>query len=179
MLVRVASSAGELHIVRIAPRLRHPIGERGQTLITADPELPLKMQVGGGNERVDTRPLGSLDRFTGTLDIGRVAAGQNGNHRSADLGGDQLHGMRVVRRRDRKAGLDDIDPEHLELPGASSIFSWVFIENPGDCSPSRRVVSKMISFSFAIDLPNTEPCPHKAIRGASSIQVKIISIKIT
>ena len=36
---------------------------------------------------------------------------------------------------------------------ASRIFSSVFIEKPGDCSPSRRVVSKMINRSVAMVLP--------------------------
>ena len=36
---------------------------------------------------------------------------------------------------------------------ASRIFSSVFIEKPGDCSPSRRVVSKMINLSLAMVLP--------------------------
>ena len=37
---------------------------------------------------------------------------------------------------------------------ASVSFSSVFIENPGDCSPSRRVVSKIISRSFATAPPD-------------------------
>ena len=41
---------------------------------------------------------------------------------------------------------------------ASTSFSSVFIENPGDCSPSRSVVSNITSLSFATLPPDRTEC---------------------
>ena len=47
-------------------------------------------------------------------------------------------------RGDREAGFDDVDAHLLEHLGDAQLLARPFIEQPGDCSPSRRVVSKMM-----------------------------------
>jgi Ca2+/Na+ antiporter len=55
--------------------------------------------------------------------------------------------LEVAVRGDREAGLDDVDA-HLVEESATCSFSSSVIEAPGDCSPSRSVVSKMTTRSL-------------------------------
>ena len=60
------------------------------------------------------------------------------------LPGDRLHGLEIARRGDGEAGLDHVDAEVLERLGDLQLFGRGSCSHPGDCSPSRSVVSKMI-----------------------------------
>ena len=60
-----------------------------------------------------------------------------------------LHRVEVAVGRGREAGLDHIDAQALELARDAQLLVAV-IEAPGDCSPSRNVVSKMISLSAMV-----------------------------
>ena len=59
-----------------------------------------------------------------------------------DFGGDGADGLEVARRGDREAGLDDVDAECGQGAGDLHLLG-LFMLAPGDCSPSRKVVSKI------------------------------------
>ena len=95
---------------------------------------------------MDARPLGVLHRFPGALDI--VAAGAR---EAADA---RFVTSLAISRTASKSPLEAIGkPASItstpisSSTAAISNFSSRFIEAPGDCSPSRRVVSKMMTRS--------------------------------
>ena len=73
-------------------------------------------------------------------------------HGLANLPADGLDRAKIAFGRDREAGLDDVDAELFESVSHLS-FSWMVMLQPGDCSPSRKVVSKKITRSDVIDVP--------------------------
>ena len=58
--------------------------------------------------------------------------------------GDGLDRLEVALAGDREAGLDHVDTEARELVGDLELLAHVE-RDPGDCSPSRRVVSKIFT----------------------------------
>ena len=64
-----------------------------------------------------------------------------------DLAGDRLHRLEVAGRGDREAGLDHVDAQARELMGDLELLGRCSARCPGDCSPSRSVVSKMMTRS--------------------------------
>jgi len=66
-------------------------------------------------------------------------------HRRSGRGspGRSLDRVEITVRGDREAGLDDVDAQ-LDQAWATSSFSPMFMLQPGDCSPSRSVVSKIL-----------------------------------
>ncbi len=95
------------------PDPAHRLRER---FITAQAKLVDEVDVGRGDEHVKVGPLRSPDRLDRALRIAVAAARQGGDgDAAAGLAGDPLHGLEVARRRGRKAGLDDVDPEAREL----------------------------------------------------------------
>ena len=62
-----------------------------------------------------------------------------------DLLGDGADGLEVARRRDREARLEHVDAAGARAAGRSRTFSRVLRWMPGDCSPSRSVVSKIVT----------------------------------
>ena len=52
-----------------------------------------------------------------------------------------------------KPGFDHVHIQARQVVCAMRIFSSVFMEKPGDCSPSRSVVSKMRTTSMGLCLP--------------------------
>jgi len=64
-----------------------------------------------------------------------------GSWADTDRAGDRLHGFEVTLAGHRESGLDVVDTHPGQLLAISS-FSATSREIPGDCSPSRRVVSK-------------------------------------
>ena len=66
--------------------------------------------------------------------------------RFLDAPGDLLHGLEIALRGDREARLDDVDAHLVEQLGDFELL----LEGhggAGDCSPSRKVVSKMTTRS--------------------------------
>jgi hypothetical protein len=140
--------SGRLHVV--AQRLR--VGDGGARLaldvLARGLQLVLDVDVRRRDERVDARALARRVPPPRRVDVGRRGARQAGDHRAVDLAGDRLHGLEVAGRRDREAGLDDVDAQARELVGDLELLA-VFSEMPGDCSPSRSVVSKIRTRSAA------------------------------
>lgn len=81
------------------------------------------MDAAGGNESVNPRPLGMLNRLPRGSNVLLVApreATDDGNVAGVidgvpDLGGDHLDGLEVVLGGGGEAGLDDVDAELREL----------------------------------------------------------------
>ncbi len=85
--------------------------------LAVDAELVLEVDVGGGDEDVEVRPLGDPDRLDGPLRIAVAAASQGGDRDALRLAGDPLDRLEVAGRGGREAGLDDVDLEADELAG--------------------------------------------------------------
>ena len=110
---------GELDL-RVASQLLAAVADPADGLregrLTVDPQLVLEMDVAGGDEHVEVRPLGDLDRLDRPLRVAVLAPceGRHGDP-AAGLLGDAVDGLEVTRRGGREAGLDDIDLQADEL----------------------------------------------------------------
>jgi hypothetical protein len=118
-------------------RLMHRIGLHLQ--------LELHMQRAGGDEGVDARASGLAQGLPGTVDVLAAGAGKPGDCQIAQILRHPAHGLEIAVSGDGK-------PAATTSPISSSTmamrsFSSRFIEQPGACSPSRKVVSKMITRS--------------------------------
>ena len=95
------------------------VGDRGARLaldvLARRLELALDVDVARGDEGVDARALGVLDRVPGGVDVLHARARQAADDRALDLAGDRLDRLEVAGRGDREAGLDDVDAEAREL----------------------------------------------------------------
>jgi hypothetical protein len=115
----------ELHVGAPVARPLHPLDRPPGDLLGRHPQLELAVDGAGGEEHVDAGPLGVLDGVGGAVDVGRVAPGQPGDDRPADLAGDRLDALEVARRRDREPGLDRVHPELRERPGHLQLLAAV------------------------------------------------------
>src|SRR5690606_148104 len=86
-----------------------------EALLLCDLQLVLEMDRRGGEEGVETRAIGMLERGCGALDVQPGRSGEPGDHWTPDLPSDRRDGVEVVRRADREARFDDVHPERLEL----------------------------------------------------------------
>jgi hypothetical protein len=86
---------------------------------------------------MDAAALGVAHGFAGPVDIGRYGAGEPGNRRALDLLGDGDDGLEIAIGGDGEATWS---------------FSSSVMVAPGDCSPSRRVVSKMKTRSLLVSV---------------------------
>jgi hypothetical protein len=94
--------------------------------------------------KVWMRPARGRERPAGAVDVAGRAAGERRPRPAATLG-DPAHGLGVVVDAIGNPASMMSTPS-VELAGQRS-FSSTRIENPGACSPSRSVVSKMTSRS--------------------------------
>src|SRR5262249_24234418 len=78
-------------------------------------ELVLDVDVTGGDERVDARPLRILDRVVCRVDVAYVGTGQPGDDRTVDCAGDGLHRLEITGRGAREARLDHVHAKAGEL----------------------------------------------------------------
>ena len=76
-----------------------------------------EVDVAGGDEEVQVRPLGRQQRLDAALRVAVAAARQPGHGDALRLRRDALDGLEVARRGGREAGLDDVDVEPGELAG--------------------------------------------------------------
>jgi hypothetical protein len=94
----------------------------------------------GRDEGVDAAVVDAGQRLADAVDVGVGRACQAAHPAVADRGRDRAHGLEIARAGVRKTRLDDVHAH------ARSFSSRVMVA-PGLCSPSRSVVSKMISRS--------------------------------
>ena len=118
----------ELHIVGELPRAADAVDDLLEARLARHAQLALEMQVRRRQERVDAAALGRLERARRFLDVLRAAAGQRGDHRPAHFARDLARGLRIGRRRDGKAGLDDVHAERVERPGERQLGGHVHRE---------------------------------------------------
>ena len=87
-------------------------------VLAIDPQLVLEVDVARGDEHVEVRPVGDLDRLDRPLRVA-VAAAREGRDRDVlrRLLGDPPDRLEVARRGGREAGLDDVDLEARQLAG--------------------------------------------------------------
>ena len=71
---------------------------------------------------MNTRFLGLLDRFPGTLNICSIGTRKSRNGGLTNLTGNCSHGFEVSLRRYREPGFDDVHVEPLELTGHFQLF---------------------------------------------------------
>ena len=107
----------ELHVEGVLARVADRVHRRLEALLAGHAQLRLQVQIRGRDERVDAALRRRLDRPGRLLEVGAMAARQAGDDRTADLGGDLADRFGVGRRGDRKAGLDDVHAERIELTG--------------------------------------------------------------
>ena len=140
----------ELHVVGVAARLLHGGDGARQALLARDVQLLREVQVGCRDERVDARPLGALQRLARALDVFGPAAGERRDDRAAARSPPPASPLRhrpATRWGSRlRSGPR---PAHRAAWRART-FSLVRSEKPGACSPSRRVVSKIVTRSVAM-----------------------------
>ena len=109
--------------------------------------------VAGREEDVDARRLAALERLGGARDVAVVGARERADGRALDR----------LRRSPCTASKSPFDDAAKPASITSTFrrsswramrsFSSFVIEAPGDCSPSRKVVSKMIRLSVMANLP--------------------------
>jgi hypothetical protein len=143
--LRVASS-GENSTSRQRPaRVGHHGRDALERLGAREAQLVLEVDVGCRQEGVDARPPGAAHRLPGGVDVAARRAGQAADDglAVADLRRDGL--SPAARSSGEAAGKPasitstpeaDQRARHLQLLGRGH-------DAPGDCSPSRRVVSKI------------------------------------
>ncbi len=132
----------KLHIVGKAAGEGDGVDRRFEALVARHAQLARQVQVGGGEKRVNARPLGRRERPRRLFDVLPPGPRQRRDDRPPDRHRDLPHRFRVGRRRDRKSRLDDVDRQARRAPAPSPAFAGTSIEKPGACSPSRSVVSK-------------------------------------
>ena len=114
------------------------------------------------------RSAGS-ERARGLLDVLRRGARQRRDDRAPHLARNLPHRFGVGRRRDGEAGLDDVHAERVERARHGAAWPGTSSEKPGACSPSRSVVSKMMT--------RAESWAHDArVVAGRRVEVKVIII---
>ena len=83
--------------------------------LAVDAELVLEVQIARAEEDVDPPAAPPLETPRARLDVALGAAGEGGDRRVFDLARDGLHAGEIFGARGGEAGLDDVDPERLEL----------------------------------------------------------------
>src|SRR4029077_18636127 len=105
----------ELDVVCVAAGAAHGGARQLETVVPADLELVLQVDVGGRDEDVNPPPRCGAERLARKIDVLVGAARQRRQHRAAYPGRDLLHAAEVARGGRREARLDDVDVQGIEL----------------------------------------------------------------
>ena len=117
--------------------LEHLLGRHAQLL--------LHVQRRGRDEGVDARRAAPPFSASAARVMSRsLARAQRAHGRVPDRAGDRLHRLEVAVRATPRSRPRSRRPCSRSSWRAMRSFSSLVIEAPGDCSPSRKVVSKMI-----------------------------------
>ena len=103
----------------------HGVDGNGHHLVGGLLQLILHVDLAGGDKGVDARPLGHLDGIPRHGNVFFVGSRETADYRhvailvhlATDRVGNLLHGIEIVRRRDGKAGLNDVDAELGQVAG--------------------------------------------------------------
>ena len=111
----------ELHVFAVRAGVADGVDRRLEHLGPGLAQLVLQVDVGGRDERVDSRLPGVLHGLPAAVDVAEPHAGQAADGRRVlqrpDLLGHLAGGFEVLVRRDREAGLDDVDLQAGQLAG--------------------------------------------------------------
>ena len=107
----------ELHVFDLLACTGDGTLDPPERLVPADLELALQVQVGGGQEGVDPRMRGVLERFRSPIDIPVGGARQARDDRTLHGLGYGNHPFELLGGADGEAGLDDVHSERFELLG--------------------------------------------------------------
>jgi hypothetical protein len=91
-------------------------------LLGVELELELAVQRRGTDEGMDALLGRRPERLAGTIDVAVGGAGETADHAVLDDLGDLVDGVEVAFRRDREAGLDDVDAHRLEDLGDAELL---------------------------------------------------------
>ena len=133
-----------LHVVRVVAGQRHRIDGELQHRVRLHAQLVFHVQRGGGQEDVDALALGGPQRLGGAQDVGLAGAGQAADDRALDVLAMASTLSKSPTEAIGKPASITSTPSSASASAMRS-FSRRFMEKPGDCSPSRSVVSKMMT----------------------------------
>jgi hypothetical protein len=101
----------EFDIIAITGSSSHPRDGAGDDLLLRHSQFEFAVDGRGGEEDVNARGFGSLERFPGAIDILIVAPSQPTDARSPNRLGDRPHRFEIAWGSDRETCLDHIDPQ--------------------------------------------------------------------
>jgi hypothetical protein len=113
---------GELDVVGVAPRLADGLARQFEDLFASQPELVLEVKLRGRDEDVEPGARRIPDRIACERDVLRMTTRERCQYRAPDFAGDLLHAAEVALRGGGEAGLDDIDPQSIELAGEAELL---------------------------------------------------------
>ena len=117
-----------LHVLAKRPCVRDGFGALLEGLLPRQPELALDVQVGDRHDYVDLRRLRVSDGAPDGVDLVAVGPRERGHGHTPDLPRDAPARVELAGRRAREPGLDDVDPQLLELPGDAQLRGGVQVE---------------------------------------------------
>ncbi len=124
----------KLHVLKITLGALDAGDRTAHDLFLGHVQLEFAVDGAGGQEDMDARLGGFLERLPGAVDVVVVAARQAANRRALDLAGDGLHGLEIAGRGDGEAGFDDVHAKLAARRERSPAF------RPGSCW--RRAIAR-------------------------------------
>ena len=101
----------------------------------------------GADEGMNARGIRVFHRVPAPVDVLEVGAGEAADRGILRLFGDLADGAEIALRGDGKPASMISTPISSSIDAISSFSAWVMVA-PGDCSPSRSVVSKITTLSL-------------------------------
>src|SRR4029450_3804562 len=112
----------ELDVAGVARRPLDRRGGGGQHLLGGHVELVVHVDLAGGGEGVDAGALGRAERLRGTVDVTGRGPAQGRDGAALDPLGYRPYRGEVAGGGLREAGLDYVDAQARELPGALALW---------------------------------------------------------
>ncbi len=158
----------ELDVVAELARDLHALDGAADDLVLRHVELVLAMDRAGGEEHVDAVPLRILQRASGReLDVVAVAAREAADDRALrSRARSALTASQSPREAAGKPASMTSTPRSASARATRSFSGCVMLQ-PGDCSPSRSVVSKIRTRSGLSGHGRHRGAPGQATHGAA------------